>query len=79
MPAMVDVKKEIESGSVLKADYESNKVPNLIGRSGTNVIPVLENMGLDVQYRGVGKVKSQSIPAGTPFRKGQTIYLDLEG
>lgn len=62
----------------IKYDGEINRIPHLIGKSGESVVPVLENMGLDVRYTGVGKVKAQSIPAGSSFRKGETIYLALD-
>jgi len=77
-PKLVNVKKEIESVTDIKYDGEINRIPHLIGKSGESVVPVLENMGLDVRYTGVGKVKAQSIPAGSSFRKGETIYLALD-
>lgn len=77
-PELVNVEKEIKSAPSIRYNGEGSRIPNLIGKSGENVIPVLENMGLDVRYNGLGKVTGQSIPAGTPFRKGQTIYLTLE-
>lgn len=78
LPLLVDVNKSIVSDPVFKANFETSKMPNVVGNSGRNVIPALENMGLDVQYSGFGRVISQSIPAGMGFKKGQTIYLDLE-
>jgi len=78
-PQFVDVKQVMQSSVKLKADYDSRKIPNLLGKSGESVIPILENMGLDVRYTGIGKVISQSIPEGSEFTKGQTIYLELEG
>lgn len=78
-PQMVNVNEVFKSSVKLKTDYEAKKIPNLLGKSGESVIPTLENMGLDVRYTGIGKVISQSIPPGSEFRKGQTIYLELEG
>lgn len=77
-PDLANIEKQIESTPSLKYSAENYKIPNLVGKSGQSVIPVLENMGLDVQYTGIGKVTTQSIPAGTQFKKGQTIYLTLE-
>ena len=37
----------------------------------------LENLGFKVSFKGVGKVKSQSIKAGKELKKGDTIILDL--
>jgi len=78
LPKMVDVNKVFTTPD-FKLDYESQRIPNLVGKSGEAVIPALENIGLDVRYTGIGKVRNQSIPAGTPIRKGETIYLELEG
>src|SRR5690606_16997226 len=78
-PPLVDVEKNIKSEPKVNPNEEKKIVPNVVGKSGLNVIPALENMGLDVRYTGIGKVTAQSIPAGTGFRKGETIYLALEG
>lgn len=77
-PEMANIKKQIEATPTLRYDSNNQLIPDLLGKSGESVIPVLENMGLDVRYVGLGKVVAQSIPAGTKFRKGQTIYLTLE-
>lgn len=76
---LVNVEKQIISTPSVKANLENRIVPNVVGKSGANVVPVLENLGLDVRFTGIGKVTAQSIPAGTRFRKGETIYLTLEG
>ncbi|MFA7446930.1 MAG: penicillin-binding protein [Weeksellaceae bacterium] len=78
LPKIVNVEKEINSASKFKPKYDSKRVPNVLGKNGKEVIPALENMGLDVRYNGVGKVMEQSIPSGSAFRKGETIYLTLE-
>lgn len=79
LPKLVNVKNAIQSVPSFKPNYDAKVIPNLVGKSGESVIPALENMGLDVRYSGIGKVKHQSIPAGTRFKKGETIYLTLEG
>ncbi len=78
-PQLVNISKEIQSVPKFNPNKTKNIVPNLTGKNGVNVIPALENMGLDVRYTGIGKVTAQSIPAGSSFRKGETIYLTLEG
>lgn len=78
-PLLVDVEKDIRSVPDFKPNHESSRIPNVVGKSGVSVIPALENLGLDVRYSGIGKVTAQSIPAGAGFRKGETIYLTLEG
>jgi cell division protein FtsI (penicillin-binding protein 3) len=38
---------------------------------------LMENKGLKVIATGRGRVLSQSMPAGTSFKKGQTVTLFL--
>lgn len=52
-------------------------VPDVNGMGASNAIFVLENAGLKVVVNGVGKVKEQSLRAGTKFSRGQTIYIAL--
>ena len=70
---------EFKKGDKINVSESKSVVPNVTGHTGTKAIPALENLGLDVQYSGFGKVINQSIPAGTRFKKGETIYLMLEG
>ena len=64
---LILVAKNIPSGSV----------PDVIGMGASNAIFLLENAGLKVIINGVGKVKKQSLKAGTKCKPGQTIYLAL--
>ncbi|TCO04958.1 penicillin-binding protein [Natronoflexus pectinivorans] len=52
-------------------------VPSVIGMGAKDAIAVLENAGLNVHIQGVGRVVSQSLAAGTSFRRGNTIYIRL--
>ena len=58
-------------------DTEANRVPNVVGMGAKDAVYLLENAGLKVQLSGMGKVKSQSIPAGNTLHKGKTIQLKL--
>ncbi|XOD67536.1 MAG: penicillin-binding protein [Flavobacteriales bacterium Tduv] len=62
----------------LRIPSDQNHMPNLMGFPGKEAIPILENIGVIVQYQGLGKVLTQSIPAGAPLRRGQTVSLTLE-
>jgi cell division protein FtsI (penicillin-binding protein 3) len=42
-----------------------------------DAISLLENFGLIVEVKGIGKVKKQSLKKGTPIKKGATIILNL--
>lgn len=56
---------------------DSEKVPNVKGMGASNAIFLMENAGLKVKIKGVGKVKKQSLSPGSNFRTGQTVYLTL--
>ncbi len=56
---------------------EIKTMPNVRGMAGMDAISVLENLGLKVQYEGIGTVKSQSIRKGERITKGATIILKL--
>ncbi|MBX9783262.1 MAG: transpeptidase family protein [Chitinophagaceae bacterium] len=55
----------------------STTVPDLKGMGLKDALYVLETNGLSVQINGKGKVVSQSITAGSPVSKGQSIILYL--
>jgi len=58
--------------------YDPKRVPKVIGMGAKDAVYLLESMGLKVQLSGLGKVKSQSIPAGNTLVKGKTIQLKLQ-
>ena len=64
-----------------KYEKEANKklsqIPDLKGMPGMDAIALLENLGLKVRVNGMGKVKNQSIQAGTSISKNTTIVLEL--
>ncbi|TNF72918.1 MAG: PASTA domain-containing protein [Bacteroidetes bacterium] len=76
---------EVET-SHLKQAYESyfsvarqnmEKLPDLRGMSGMDAVSLLENLGLQVEVRGNGKVKKQSVSQGTDIRAVKKIILEL--
>jgi len=56
---------------------DPKRVPNVIGMGAKDAVYLLESTGLKVRLSGIGKVKSQSIPAGNTLHKGKTIQLRL--
>jgi len=60
-----------------EANKKINQIPNLKGMPGMDAIALLENLGLKVKVNGMGKVKNQSIQAGTSISKNATIVLEL--
>ena len=75
-PKREDLEAEYQRYYVeVQKDY--NKVPNVKGMCGMDAISLLENLGLEVEVIGNGKVKRQSITKGTDLRKVKKIVLEL--
>jgi cell division protein FtsI (penicillin-binding protein 3) len=60
-----------------KVNKKPTSIPNLKGMSGMDAVALLENLGMKVKAIGFGKVKKQSIQAGQPILKNNTIILEL--
>lgn len=60
-----------------KAQNVKNRIPNLKGMPGMDAVALLENLGIKVKVKGIGKVKNQSIQAGQPIIKNTIITLEL--
>lgn len=52
-------------------------VPDVSGMGLRDAIYLLEQRGLEIQIRGKGRVKAQSIAPGTQIKNGQQIVLEL--
>jgi len=85
-PVVDEVQLPKENSTSINNDYQKyytnvNKgfktVPNVKGMSGMDAVSLLENLGLQVRFRGSGKVKTQSIEAGEQLKKNKTITLEL--
>lgn len=63
------------SQSAVEDQLRKGIVPNLNGMSAKDAIYLLENNGINVQIKGIGSVKSQSLSAGSRYQKGSTITL----
>ncbi len=72
-------KVEVKDDAIVLEDEEmpEGKVPDVCGMGISNAIYLLENAGLRVIIKGVGKVKQQSLAPGTQIKPGQTVYLTL--
>ena len=53
-------------------------IPNVIGMGAKDAVYALENTGLKVNLQGQGEVYAQSLNAGTPVVRGQTITIQLQ-
>ena len=74
----VSVEQTDDNVFVNAVEMEENKVPDVKGMNITDAVYVLESMGRKVKFEGYGKVKSQSVKAGTELRKGSVINLVLK-
>lgn len=54
-----------------------NTLPDLRGMSGMDAVSLLENLGVQVEIRGNGKVRHQSVSKGTDLKKVKRIVLEL--
>lgn len=75
-PRNPELDKNFE-GYFAEARKRQDQVPNVKGMSGMDAISILENLGLEVEVRGNGKVRRQSISKGTALKKVKKIVLEL--
>lgn len=52
-------------------------IPDLKGMSGMDAVAILENLGVQVEVQGNGKVKQQSVAKGTNIKEVEKIVLQL--
>jgi cell division protein FtsI (penicillin-binding protein 3) len=67
---------ESDTLNILTRQMAKKLVPNVVGMGLKDALYVLENLGLQVQVNGVGRVRQQSIIPGTRVQ-GQTVRLTL--
>ncbi len=58
--------------------FIDNLVPNVLGMGLRDALYVLENSDLRVKFTGKGKVRDQSPKAGTRYKTGNIISLELK-
>lgn len=61
-----------------KSTMHDGLVPNVQGMGAKDALYALEKAGLKVGIQGYGKVRSQSIPAGSRATKGAWITIELK-
>jgi cell division protein FtsI (penicillin-binding protein 3) len=78
-----DIRKDIELVSkdyknyYTKVNSQNKTMPNLKNMSGMDAVSMLENMGLTVRFKGVGRVVSQSIKPGEEIDSKIIVELTL--
>jgi cell division protein FtsI (penicillin-binding protein 3) len=73
----VEAKPDEDGLELANREVQKGIVPNVKGMGATDAVYLLENNGMRVSVRGRGKVKSQSVRAGTKVQRGQSIVLTL--
>ena len=53
-------------------------MPNVVGMGAKDAVYLLESAGLKVHLSGIGRVRRQSLPAGSRIVKGRTVTLTLK-
>ena len=73
---VVDVKIEEQYESFYKTSrLHKTIMPDVVGLPAMDALALLENMGLKVNMRGTGTVKTQSINKGIKVKLNQIIVL----
>jgi cell division protein FtsI (penicillin-binding protein 3) len=73
----VEANREEDGVALQNRELKPGMIPNVKGMGATDAVYLLEKSGLRVSLRGFGKVKSQSLRAGDPMRRGQNIVITL--
>jgi cell division protein FtsI (penicillin-binding protein 3) len=74
----VYAKAQADSMSLYKRKIQYGVMPNVKYMSAKDAVYMLEEMGLKVEIKGVGKVIEQSIVPGAKIRKGSLVNLKLK-
>jgi len=70
-------KRNYNSVKWMENEIYPDRVPNVTGMTLRDAMPLLENHGLRVVYRGNGRVAKQSLSAGSKVSSGSKIILEL--
>jgi cell division protein FtsI (penicillin-binding protein 3) len=73
----VEAKREDDGVALISREIKPGRIPNVKGMGVTDAVYLLEKSGLRVSLRGFGRVKSQSLRAGDPMKRGQNIVITL--
>jgi len=59
------------------ATYSVNRIPDLTGMGARDAIYAIESRGMKARVRGYGKVRGQSLAAGSKVTKGRIVTIEL--
>jgi len=72
---IIKTNKDVTLASV---STQKGIIPDVLGMGARDAVYLLESRGVKVKLRGRGKVKSQSIYAGTAIKQGMVCELNME-
>ncbi len=70
-------KRNYNSVKWMENEIVSDEMPNVIGMTLRDALPLLENHGVSVSYQGYGRVVKQSKPQGAKIVPGTRVSLEL--
>jgi cell division protein FtsI (penicillin-binding protein 3) len=56
---------------------DDHTMPNVIGMGVKDALYILENQGLNVDVRGRGSIREQSVPPGESIEPGDKVVLEM--
>lgn len=76
--SLVVARPQARSLKLERIKVNKRLMPDVSDMTLRDVLPLLENLGLQVRYQGSGRVKSQSPEAGTSITSGTSVFLQLQ-
>ncbi|NEN22972.1 transpeptidase family protein [Cryomorpha ignava] len=73
----VTTKTEPENVELERRTVKDGFTPNVVGMGLRDGVYLLESCGYEVKVQGKGMISKQSMPPGSPARKGQKITIEL--
>lgn len=70
-------KRNYNSVKWLENEILPNRVPNVVGMTLRDALPLLENHGFRVAFKGNGRITKQSLTVGAQVSTGAKIVLEL--
>ena len=70
-------KRNYNSVKWVENEIKPQQMPNVVGMTLRDALPLLENQGFKVNYRGKGRILKQSVNQGASLKKGAKISLVL--
>lgn len=70
-------KRNYNSVKWLENEILPNRVPNVVGMTLRDALPLLENNGFRVAFKGKGRITRQSLAVGAQVSTGAKIVLEL--